>query len=284
MRVFGVPKQRLRNLHLDQLLLNKARRRVALHLHAALIDLLSVGVCDTYLHRHLLVAASHIHLGSNRNEAVVAGGDAQWMALKEQVAVSGNEFHITKESTTSVPTRVARLAGVGHYSDHIVLTKPQGIGHINLEAHITIVGAPYLLSVHIDITHIHDAPEVEHQATTTQTVGRCQVQTIPASAHLLEATTRQSTLDISSGIVVVGLLASSRCHPRLLYLEIVRQVDHTPRLVVETFLRSIRHITSMKLPSEVQQLNRALSLHLHSTKQQGRKKSQGCRCSHHFSH
>ena len=84
------------------------------------------------------------------------------MAIEKKVAVGSNEFYITEESTTGIPPRVTGLAGVSHHSNNIVLTILQVVGHVKLETHIAIVGAANLSAVDIDITHIHDATEVEY--------------------------------------------------------------------------------------------------------------------------
>ena len=266
-RMVRVPQLRIGYLHLGQLLFHDACRRRAAHLCPPLIDRLPLRVEDAQRYRHFLVASARSHLGSDGHKAVVARGDAQRVTLKIQVAVGAHQFHVAKQSATRVPARVARLARVGTHSHHVVLSHLQFLSHIYLEPHVAIVRASHLLAVHIDIAHIHDATEIQQQSAPPERVGRHQVQPVPSLPHLLEATTAQSALDIGRRVVVVGLFASRRRHPRLLYLEVVRHAHRAPSCVVQFHVRPVFHVASLEVPAVVQHGHAALRhsrLHTHS--------------------
>ena len=133
----------------------------------------------------------------------------------------------------------------------------QLVGDVHLKAHVTVVGLSNELAVEIDVAHIHDAAEVNQQALALQAVGRCEMQAIPSAAHLLECSARQAALDVGGRVVVVGLLIGGRCHPRLLYLEVVRQVDGAPMAVLIGCCLTSVHIAEVEFPAEVKALRDA---------------------------
>ena len=177
------------------------------------------------------------------------------MASEVEVAGGADEPDVAEESAAGVPARVAWLAGVGHDGYDVVLAKAQLVSDVDLEAHVAIVRAADELAVEIDVGHIHDAAKVEQQPTAAQLVGRGrQMETIPGTAHLLEATAGETALDVGRHIAVVGLLVSRRRHPGLLYLEVVGHVDDAPCGVVVGGGSSALDVAGMEAPAEVQVL------------------------------
>ena len=84
------------------------------------------------------------------------------------------------------------------------------------------------------------------------------MQSVPALSHLLEATATESALDICRRVVVISLLASSRNHPRLLYLEVVRHVHLAPLTIIQTHSSTVLHVARLEAPPLVQQLHTTL--------------------------
>ena len=183
------------------------------------------------------------------------------MAGEIDVAVGSHETDATEESAAGVPAGVVGLTGIGHHGEDVVLSELQLVGDIHLEAHVAVVCLSHQLAVQIDVAHIHDASEVNQQALALQAVGRREVQPVPAAPHLLERTAAETALDVGGGIVVVGLLIGGRCHPRLLYLEVVGQVDGAPMTVLIGCCGSSLHIAEVESPSEVKALHGAHLCH-----------------------
>ena len=190
------------------------------------------------------------------------------MTLEIEVSTGGHQLHIAEKSATRVPTRIVRFARIGLHGNHILLSQLQLVRYVYLEAHIAIVCSAYVLTVQVDIAHIHDAPEVEQKPSALQRVGRRKVQAIPRLSHLLEAPTAQSALDVGCHVGVVSLFVSIRSHPGLFYLEVVRHVDGAPAVVVEFGRGCVLHVAGMEFPTKVQVLhNRSLRHEGHSHSQ-----------------
>ena len=70
------------------------------------------------------------------------------MTPEEQILWCAHDAYVAEQSTTRIPTGVARLAGIGHHLYKIVLTIFQFVGNIQLEAHVAIVRATHTLHIH----------------------------------------------------------------------------------------------------------------------------------------
>ena len=150
------------------------------------------------------------------------------MAIEVKFAVSIDNIYIAEETATSVPTRVFRVGSIGIHGDGILLAIAQSLGDVNLKTHVSIVGAAYSLAIEIDISEIHYALKVDKASFSFVFTGRSESLDIPSAAHFLEATGRETALYVGSGIAIVSLFACIWCHPRLLYLEIMRHIDQFP--------------------------------------------------------
>ena len=126
------------------------------------------------------------------------------------------------------------------------------VGDVQLEAYITVFCPADELAVHINIAHVHDAAEVQHETSAFQRIGRREVVAVPAASHFLEASARETALDVGRHVGVVGFLVGGRRHPGLLNLEIVRQVHPSPLAVVEQRNGSARQVAVMKQPTLIE--------------------------------
>ena len=170
------------------------------------------------------------------------------MATEVAILGGADQADATEQTATRIPAGVARLAGVGNDLDQVVLAVFQFVAQVDLEAYVAVVRAADALTVEQHVSRVHNAAEIDQHALALQVGGWGQVVAVVALAHLLEAAAGEAALDIGRHVGVVGLLVSGWCHPRLFYLEVVRQVDVPPlALVVQT-----------KFPSKVQTLRRAL--------------------------
>ena len=146
---------------------------------------------------------------------VVDGTDEERMTREVQLGVGDDEIDITIETGTRVPTRVVGVASIRLHRNLVHLSILQEFGNIGIHSEIAIVGAPDALSIEIDISHQHNALEVEHDALALPFLLRSQFIAIPADAHLLESTRTQTAAHIAARITVVGSLAGIRSHPVL---------------------------------------------------------------------
>ena len=186
------------------------------------------------------------------------------MALKVKFGMGGHKLYATEQTATGIPARVQGVACVGTYGKHILFAPLQLAGNINLKTHIAIVGSSHSLTIQINIAYIHDAGEINQYAPSTKRVGGGEMKPIPTLAHLFETTARQTTLDVGGNIGVVGLFIGCGCHPRLFYLKVVGQIHGAPGGIVNRRIGSLRHISSLKLPTEVEAHNKtALGRNLH---------------------
>ena len=146
---------------------------------------------------------------------VVDGTDEERMTREVQLGVGDDEVDITIETGTRVPTRVVGVASIRLHRNLVHLSILQEFGNIGIHSEVAIVGAPDALSIEIDISHQHNALEVEHDALALPFLLRSQFIAIPTDAHLLESTRTQTAAHIAARITVVGSLADIRSHPVL---------------------------------------------------------------------
>ena len=165
------------------------------------------------------------------------------MAREIQVGRGTDQADVTEQTATSIPARIPLRHCRGTYYQ-LVLASTQQPCDVQLETHVSVVCSSDVLAVQPHVAHQHDAFEVEQQATVLQLVlADSQRLPIPALAHLLEATGRQTTLDIGGHVGVVGFLVGRGWNPGLLYLEIMRHVNH---------LHAAKQRVARKLPAVVQ--------------------------------
>ena len=148
------------------------------------------------------------------------------MARKEKVLVGDDEIDITIETGTRKPTGIVRIAGICLDGYLVSLAPFQEFTQVDIETEVPIIGTTDSLTIQIDISHQHDALEIEHDALSLPFILRSQLIAIPANAHLLESTRTQSAAHIASGITIVRTLAGIRSHPILSYQEIMWQIHH----------------------------------------------------------
>ena len=239
-RVLGIPQLCIGNLYFWNQVGQCACGHVALAGTFPLKDRLSVRSYHLHLHVDGFRLGVVRELCCNVDKAIVACGDVEWMAGKIKVFGCGDEFHVAEQTATGIPSRVVRLAGVGNNGQFVGFSPLQLVGDVNLKAHISVVGAANALSVEIDIARVHDAAKVEQDALALHVVGRSELITVVAFAHLLESATRQAALDVGCHIGVVGLLVSGRSHPWLFNLEVVWQV----------YLAPLSFVVQSEFPSE----------------------------------
>ena len=152
------------------------------------------------------------------------------MAVEVELGIGIHDVDIAEESAAGIPARISRVGGVGIDGDDVLLAIAQVLGDFDFKAYIAIVGAANLGAVELDIAQVHDTLEINEDAFALILLGRGKGFDIPSRAHLLEASGREAALDIGAGIAVVGFLVGCGCHPRLFYLEIMRQVDFSPAI------------------------------------------------------
>ena len=82
------------------------------------------------------------------------------MAVEVELRVGIYDVDIAKQSASRVPARVSWVCGVRIHCYCVFLAVAQFVGDVNFKAHISVVGAAYLVSVEIHVAEIHDALEV----------------------------------------------------------------------------------------------------------------------------
>ena len=208
----------------------------------------------------LFLLAVH-DLCPNVHLAVVASGDIEWMAREIELVVGDDKANITEESATRIPSRIIGSTRICPHCYLVLLAVTEQLAHVDIESQIAIVGCPYMLSVHIDIAHKHHASEVEHHPSSLPFFLGCQFVSIPAYAHLLEPSCAETAFHIIGSILAVGTFVCPRCHPGLIELEVMRQVDDLASLHsfiqemgilnVIRWLADTFYIAAMELPSPV---------------------------------
>ena len=148
------------------------------------------------------------------------------MAREIAFPVGDDEVDIAVEATTRVPARVVGLSGVCPDGNLIHLAPAQELAHVNIETDIAVVRTTDTLTVEKDITHEHDALEVQQDTLVLPLLLRCKFVTVPARTHLLKATGTQPTAHIAACITVVRSLTGIGSHPVLPNQEVVGQVHH----------------------------------------------------------
>ena len=165
------------------------------------------------------------------------------MAREIQVGRGTHQADVTEQTATGIPARIPLRHRRGT-NLHLVTADTQQPCDVQLETYVSVVRTTDVLAVQPHVTHQHDALEVEQQAAVLQLVlADSQRLPVPALAHLLEATGRQAALDVGGHVGVVGFLVGRGWYPGLLYLEIVRHINH---------LHAAEQRVARKLPAVVQ--------------------------------
>ena len=136
-----------------------------------------------------------------------------------------DEVDVAEQTTTRVPARCTLVLRLSLHQNLVCLTIFQLLGDVDVKSHVTIVRTANALTVQVDVGSQHNTFKIQQHSLVLQVCRRCDGLLIPARTNFLEASCRQTALDVCCCIRVVGFLVSRWRHPRLRYLEIVGYVD-----------------------------------------------------------
>ena len=110
------------------------------------------------------------------------------MVVHVDVGSGADEVDVAEESCAGVPAGVLLRHGARLHHQRVVALLQQA-GSVNLEPHVAVVGAPDAAPVQVDVTHEHDALEVEQYPSTFECLWfQVECLPVPSRPHLLEAT------------------------------------------------------------------------------------------------
>ena len=127
------------------------------------------------------------------------------------------QIYIPEQSASGVPARSVHLSGIGIYGHQIVLAQFQIPGDIHLESNVPVLAGSHLCAVYIHVPVIHYSIKLQEHFLSLPRFVRAEGLAVPALAHRLEPAPVQGRV----------------LRPRLLPLEVVREVQAAPGGVVQ---------------------------------------------------
>ena len=232
----GAPELGVQHRHGHQLELVGGVLRELVHRVAGADNLTAVGGEDCGNHFDVVLAESrHLHLDLHGG---LLGAHLRGVHIESVTGDMRGVLHleedVAEETAAGVPARAVFLARRGAHGHHVEGVVAQSLGHVALEAAVSVFRRTDLLPVHPHVAVVHDAAEVQqHLAAHPQGVG-LEGLAIPALAHRLEAA-------CAAGALVPGQLK----------LEVVGQRELAPGRIVVAHLGAALGV--VETPVEVEQ-------------------------------